>query len=97
MKYLTWMDLWKAIEGNIELQSLEKAGFIRGTQKNKSMDVTFEVVIDSLEKQWNDLGQAVAQYERNGTVEALVSVKKCIADLRNVAGCLFLKIQEIEK
>jgi hypothetical protein len=78
------------------LQNLEINGFIRGENKGKTMDVPLPVIFGSLQKQWKDLEEsylrsALKTHLRRKDGEDL---KRRIADLRNVAGCLFLKLEE---
>ena len=84
------INLWIKIESCKDLKLLEIRGFIRGEEKGKTMDVPLERVFQSLQKQWKDLENAFYCCSDNN------ELKKCIADLRNVAGCLFLKLLEKE-
>jgi len=81
-----------------ELQALELEGFIRGHHKGKTMNVRDWVLIESLRKQMRDLEKAWPTYYvtvmPNLKEEHRWDVLRALADLRNVAGCCFLKIQE---
>jgi len=91
----TVTDIWNKIENCTELKQLEALGFLRGAKQGKTMDVPLEKVFQSLKKQWHDLVWAYSNYT---TVSKDTSeLKRCIADLRNVAGCLFLKLLELER
>jgi len=85
------INLWIKIESCKDLKLLEIRGFIRGERKGKTMNVPPVIVFESLQKQWKDLENAFYCCSDNN------ELKKCIADLRNVAGCLFLKLLELEK
>jgi len=87
------INLWIKIESCRDLKLLEIRGFIRGEEKGKTIDVPLEKVFQSLKKQWEDLETTYFKY---GSFYPS-KLKKCIADLRNVAGCLFLKLLELEK
>jgi len=89
--------LYEKIARNGELIEYEKIGFEKGEKKGKTMDVDAYVVLRSLEKQMADLSyhfdmRMLDVYEDFD----LSAIKQAIADVRNVAGCLFLKIQETE-
>ena len=92
------LKLYYQISQNKDLAGLEKLGFIVGEQRGKTMDGDWMIVCNSLHKQYNDLLKAVSWYQnrcKHTTPEAdILDIKRKIADLRNVAGCLFLKLQE---
>jgi len=73
---------------NKKLLNLEVKGFVRGYKKKKTMDVPARGLYQSLEKQWLDLKAAWLCCQPESVV-----LRK-IADLRNVAGCFFLKLTE---
>lgn len=75
------------ISENKELKKLEIEGFVRGCEQGKTMNVAFSVVAKSLRKQWNDWVKVRFSSDPE-------KMKRALADLRNVAGCLFLKLQE---
>lgn len=79
-----------SISGNKELKKLEIEGFVKGTKEGKTMNVPILTIIDSLKKQWKD-------WEKVRFSSNPGRMKRALADLRNVAGCLFLKLQEVEK
>ena len=87
--------LLKQIQDNKELLALEEAGFLRGDEKGKTMDVLPEVLMRSIMKQHGDLANSYHKYFFNKRyTEARKDLLQKIADIRNVAGCLFLKIVE---
>jgi hypothetical protein len=81
--------LYNSIQGNGELQTLEIQGFVRGAIRKKTLDVDINVIFESVGKQYRDFVRA---YGDNNS-EAM---KRCLADLRNVAGCFFIKLTEEE-
>lgn len=81
------LDIYNRINANVELETLEMKGFIEGEKKGKTMDVTLAELVDSLVKQKEDFQEA---YEN----KQISAMKKALADLRNVAGCVFLKLLE---
>ena len=83
--------LWKAIRNNKKLQALEKRGFTRGKRKGKTMNAPLGEFYSSLSKQWRDFADAYVCCADVG------HVMRCLADLRNVAGCLFLKLDGYEE
>ena len=72
---------------NPELKGLEIQGFLRGLKRGKTMDVPLHVLFASLEKQHRDW--LIAYGGAN-----ISEMKKTLADLRNVAGIIFLKLNE---
>ena len=97
------MKLWEArlyskIFANGELIDLERQGFERGEKRGKTMEVDWLVVSLSLKKQMADLEHAINVGLINAPNQGLYNldeIKRAIADVRNVAGCLFLKMQEM--
>lgn len=77
--------LWEQIRENVCLEELEKDGLCRGEQRGKKPDVPVEVLQDALGKQYRDFMRAYGVFDENER-------KRCLADLRNVAGILFLKL-----
>ena len=69
------------------------------------MNVPIGTVVGSLRKQLEDFEQAYIFWSdtRNATTkpslkkEASENVKRTLADLRNVAACVFFKLQDMEK
>lgn len=93
----TDLKIWLDIETCKELKQLEIKGFQRGKKKGKTMSVPLSKIFESLMKQWRDLHTTFFEfYHLYSYGKDSSDVKKCIADLRNVAGCLFLKILEME-
>jgi len=94
---------------NPELLELEIKGFLRGKRRGKTMKVSIDDIYLSLEKQIIDLKLVWHEYIRsrlkgkqklvrpNKYLLNIIPMKKCLADIRNVAGCMFLKLQELEK
>jgi hypothetical protein len=80
---------YNLIHENKRLENFEKQGFLRGVKKKKTMNVDIFVLFDSLGKQYRDLVRAYGINDKE-------DMKRCLADLRNVAGCLFLKVEEQE-
>ena len=79
--------IYNKIQANIELQNLELRGFIKGDKKGKTMDVPLVALKMNLAKQFRDWLNA---YDSKN----ILDMKKALADLRNVAGCVFLKLLE---
>lgn len=86
--------IWQRINENPELKSLEKDGFARGEARGKSMDYPFMSVVLSLHKQIDDVNEVLDVNLDETNPDFRTSLKKALADLRNVAGCMFLKLQE---
>jgi hypothetical protein len=71
------------IEGNEKLKALEIDGFVNGEERGKTMvDMTPERMFFIVQKQLRDLGFSSTNEQK----------LKAIADLRNVAGLMFLLI-----
>jgi len=83
------LKIYHDLENCTELHRLEADGFIRGTEKGKTMNVPLWDLEESLRKQYRDWIKASV----DGNVHEM---KRTLADLRNLAGCVFLKIQEKE-
>jgi hypothetical protein len=98
------LELYNKIRNNKTLQTLEETGFKLGVARGKSIDVDISVIKNSLQKQYDDFQEAYFRFSTPffaGSMEPVTregrelnkqKLEKCIADLRNVAGCLFLKI-----
>ena len=78
---------WSSYSKNPELIELEKQGVLRGFKREKTMDVPLHVLFASLEKQHRDW--LIAYGGAN-----ISEMKKTLADIRNVAGIIFLKLNE---
>lgn len=89
---ISWVELWEKIHCNYNLQELEVEGFYRGKQKGKTMNVPLHIIMQSIDKQHEDLTTAYINTPQN-----YKNLKQRLADLRNVAGCAFLKIEEWEQ
>jgi len=81
------MKLWQQIRKNEELKNLEMEGFGIGSLKGKTMNVSLNELMKSLRKQYLDVFEAYAKNDKE-------AIKRCLADLRNLAGCCFLNIQQ---
>jgi len=81
--------LYISISENKELKKLELKGFIRGAKKDKTMNVPLDDVVDGLRKQYKDF-----IYVWNSLEPDKEEMKRTLADLRNTAGCVFLKLVE---
>lgn len=100
--------LLQQIRDNKELLELEEVGFQGGDEKGKTMDVPFYVMVPSLEKQIEDFYKSYTDWlvsyrlrnlhktEREKLQSKKDDMKRTLADLRNVTGCLFLKLTEEE-
>jgi hypothetical protein len=77
-----------AIVSDPDLRKLELLGFVKGAVKGKTMNVPFTEIVHSLDKQYHDFLRAYGDDDTEAIFMAL-------ADLRNVAGCVFLKLKEI--
>ena len=80
--------IYSRIRDNERLQDLELLGFRRGQEQGKTLAVTVDTVYANLEKQWRDLTNAW-----HATPRDYAHIHRCLADLRNVAGCLFLNTE----
>lgn len=87
--------LWESIRYDLELKYHELEGFKRGVLQGKSMDVSVDDMRFQVKRQFRQLTSEF--YPNYDKPERIKKIKRRIADLRNVAGCLFLKIQELEK
>lgn len=88
---------WERIAENKRLSTLEKVGFDIGISRGKTMDVSIEIMNGSVSKQWKDYKWAWENYLRDKSELNRQAVETAIANLRNVAGCMFLKIEEERK
>jgi len=97
-RIIKWKRLWQKIVMNGELMELEQLGFEHGEKQGKTMDVPLEIVVESLYKQIEDFRAAWYNYQVHTYKQHTIPLlKKTLADLRNVAGCVFLKLQETVK
>lgn len=97
------------LTNNDELRAFELSGFITGAEKGKTMNVSINEVVESYEKQaidfmlcWNEylrtrLREKQKLIPKGSSSKSLSRLKRCLADVRNLAGCVFLKIQEMER
>ena len=95
LKDLKGLDIYNTINTSKELEDLEIKGFLRGEKAGKTTNVPIGVIYESLSKQVKDLQDAYQFYQINSSQKE--ELKQKIADLRNVAGCLFLKLQEVRE
>ncbi len=79
------LELWRQISENWDLEQLEKEGLWRGEARGKKPDVPVEELQDALGKQYRDFMRAYGIFDES-------EMKRCLADLRMVAGILFLKL-----
>jgi hypothetical protein len=78
---------WTQIRDNLKLRELENKGFQVGEKNGKTMkNMGQEDMIDATLKQYQDLCYAFGDCNKEGMLKAL-------ADLRNVAGLMFLRIE----
>lgn len=94
LENMTAHELFKAMTRNKELGKFMFGGFIKGAKKGKSMrNVTLSNVMFSLGKQECGAGKAFVHYtlQKERSIENL---KQALADVINVAGLAFLKLQE---
>jgi len=90
-KIIKGLELHRKISENEELIGLEMNGFIEGEKRGKTMDVSLEELARSLEKQYRDWRKAY--YNKQLWKDGVYQMKKTLADLINVAGCVFIKIE----
>jgi len=84
---------YSAILFNSELQNLEMKGFLRGSDKGKTMNVPLSTLMRGLGKQYADFHIAYINFlKEKKTRESTRELKRSIADVRNAAGCVFLKL-----
>jgi hypothetical protein len=79
--------LHSSIVDNKELKDLEIQGFVRGQKQGKTDKVSLETLCYNLEKQYRDWLVACDS-------KLIPKMKKTLADLRNVEGIIFLKLNE---
>ena len=82
--------IYNKVVGNRQLKQLEIEGFVRGERNGKTVEVALEVLVESLSKQWKDFEDAWEHHRHWKNAPDLMKVK--LADLRNNAGCVFLKV-----
>lgn len=83
-------ELFDVIQANRELRILRLRGFLKGDEIGKTMNVDLDTVLSSLGKQEDDVLEAFYSC-------GIEQQKKALADLINVAGCVFLKVIELEE
>jgi hypothetical protein len=82
------LSLYHEIRADSDLAECELAGLTKGEKRQKKPNVPIEILFYSLQKQWRDFEKA---YRKNADNNE--EVKKCLADIRNVAGILFLNLK----
>jgi hypothetical protein len=91
--------LLEQIRSDPDLLQLEELGFRRGDERGKTMDVGLDDLYHSLQKQMDDVQETYRDFDiyKHPEARKIVhgQVLKSLADLRNVAGCLFLKLVEV--
>jgi hypothetical protein len=81
--------LWELIHENDQLESSEKLGLVRGEERGKSPNVDEVTLFTAFKKQWID-------FEKSLRVHDEEQMKKCLADIRSVAGIYFLRIAKVK-
>ena len=76
-----------AIVTDPDLRKLEFSGFVEGVALGKTMNVPLKTLAASLDKQYHDFLKTYGDDDPE-------AMKMALADLRNVAGCVFLKLKE---
>lgn len=71
------------------LEKLELLGFVKGTIAKESVVCSTEDLIKCLKKQWTDFEK---QLDNESMPTLLEHTLETLADLRNVAGLLFLAL-----
>jgi len=88
-------EILRQINENADLHDLELDGFIRGFRAGKTLNVGMQLLLNSLRKQVGDWESIFIDYILgNATLDDL---KRRLADIRNVAGVIFLKVCERQK
>lgn len=89
--YSKAVNRYSKIVNSTNLTTMEIAGFIKCIARDRCQDGPnkIEALRDSLTKQFKDWGEV-----KVGDIE---SEKEALADLRNVAGILFLALKEEEE
>ena len=82
--------LFDSIKNNKELNEYELAGLVEGEKRGKKPNVPLKVLTDALHKQYLDFLKAYGDDDKE-------AMKKTLADLRSVAGILFLKFIHVRK
>ena len=93
---MNWEELKKAVDDNAELKEMQDIGWKKGASKGKSMAVHYVTMMLALEKQMKDLQYLFDVYAMEEKIPLIIDIRQAIADVRNVAGCLFLKMQDLE-
>jgi len=94
-KYPTGTKLWDLIHGLPQIKEAELEGFQRGEKKGKTMNgIHSWSLLGSLLKAMDDLKLEWDKHPLPFLPEEAAIIKTKIADVRNVAGCLFLKVLE---
>lgn len=98
--------LWKELARNKKLKQLENDGFHRGEKQGKTINVRLPEMWKSFRKQCDDLKGAYEEVLEKqtypyGSFSQLTQadidhLMQCVADVRNVAGCFFLKLKDWE-
>lgn len=88
--------LYNRIKDNRELTDLEINGFIQGATKRKTIDISMIDIYLSVHKQYLDFAQealnSLPDIKKNSAI-----LKQKLADLRNNAGLMFIKLQDEDK
>lgn len=94
---MRWDEIKKLVDDNAELQEMEEIGWKKGAAKGKTMECCYVTIMLGLEKQINDLKYHLDVHSLEEDPAVLIDARQAVADVRNVAGCLFLKLQEFER
>lgn len=81
--------LFNSIKNDKMLNEYELSGLAEGRKRGKTPDVPLTILNDSLHKQYLDFLKAYGDDNQE-------EMKKCLADLRNVAGICFLQLSKRE-
>lgn len=90
------MKLYNQIKNNRELTDLEINGFIQGATKGKTIDISMTDIYLSVHKQYLDFALEALNSSPNIEKNSVI-LKQRLADLRNCAGLMFIKLQEKTK
>jgi len=85
-------EILERIRVNEALLEYELRGFLRGDEKGKTLNVSLDVLKNSLNQQHTQFESTYIDYVLGKKSRG--DLMRCVADVRNVAGCIFLKLQE---
>jgi hypothetical protein len=90
-KFTKALKLQQLIESNTKLKTLELDGFVNGVEKGKTMNRNHINIIATITKQYDDF--MISCTKQGNPLNDDTLVLKALADLRNVAGLMFLFIE----